>query len=120
MVQRTSRGTLDHVSSSEPRLSRPTVGSHEELTSADANPLKSNVPLATHILLVGIMLLFFLVATLITLQAGWQWWLIPAVIAIPVVVILAQRWDRRQKAKDARRAMEAELRAAAGSNRQAR
>jgi len=101
------------VSSSEPRLSRPTVGSHEELASGQVNPLKSNVPLTTHVLVVGIMLLFFVTATLITLQANWLWWLIPAVLAIPVLVILAQRWDRRQKAKDARRAMEAELRAAA-------
>ncbi len=113
MANRTARGTLEGVSSSEPRLSRPTVGSHAELTSAGANPLKSNVPLTTHILVVGIMLLFFLGATLITLQATWEWWLLPAVIAVPVVVILGRRWDRRQKAKDARRAMEAELRAAA-------
>ena len=113
MANRTGRGTLEGVSSSEPRLSRPTVGSHAELTSGDANPLKSNVPLTTHILVVGIMLLFFVGATLITLQATWQWWILPAAIAIPVLVILGQRWDRRQKAKDARRAMEAELRAAA-------
>ena len=119
VANRTAHGTLEGVSSSEPRLSRPTVGSHAELTSADANPLKSNVPLTTHILLVGIMLLFFLGATLITLQASWQWWLLPAAVAIPVIVILGQRWDRRQKAKDARRAMEAELRAAA-TGRQSR
>jgi hypothetical protein len=113
VANRTARGTLGGVSSSEPRLSRPTVGSHAELTSGDVDPLKSNVPLTTHILVVGTMLLFFLGATLITLQATWQWWLLPAAIAIPVVVILGRRWDRRQKAKDARRAMEAELRAAA-------
>jgi hypothetical protein len=100
------------VSSSEPRLRRPTVGSHEELTSADANPLKSTVPMTTHVLVVGMMLFFFVTATLITLQADWLWWLIPAVIAVPVAVILSQRWDRRQKVKAARLAMENELRAA--------
>ena len=100
------------MSSSEPRLNRPSTAAQRELTGAELNPLKSNVPVTTHILLVGIMLLFFLGATLITLQASWQWWVLPAVIAIPVVVILAQRWDHRQKAKAARKAMEAELRAA--------
>ena len=82
------------------------------MIGGEQNPLKSTVPLTTHILLVGVMLIFFIGATLITLQATWQWWVIPAVIAIPVVVILAQRWDRMHKAKAARRAMEAELRAA--------
>ena len=112
VADRTSRGTLEPVSSSEPRLNRPSTAAQRELTGAELNPLKSNVPVTTHILLVGIMLLFFLGATLITLQASWQWWVLPAVIAIPVVVILAQRWDHRQKAKAARKAMEAELRAA--------
>lgn len=76
------------------------------------NPLKSNVPFSTHILLVGSMLLFFLAATLITLQASWEWWLIPAVVAVPVVIVLAQRYQKVQKAREARRLMEAELRAA--------
>ena len=44
-------------------------------TGGDVNPLKSNVPLSTHVLVVGVMLLFLLSATLITLQASWQWWL---------------------------------------------
>ena len=112
MANRTTRGTLESVSSSEPRLNRSAADSQRELTGAEQNPLKSNVPLTTHILVVGIMLLFFIGATLITLQATWQWWVLPAVIAIPVIVILAQRWDRRQKAKAARKAMEADLRAA--------
>ncbi len=89
------------------------------MTGGEDNPLKSTVPVTTHVLLVGVMLIFFLGATLITLQATWQWWVIPAVIAIPVIVILAQRWSRMQKAKAARKAMEAELRAArqSGTNR---
>ncbi len=121
MVDPTRRGTLDYVSSSEPRLSRPsTAGSQHELTAGDENPLKSNVPLTTHILLVGVMLIFFIGATLITLQATWQWWVIPMVIAIPVIVILAQRWDRMQKARAARKAMEAELRAARQADRAGR
>jgi hypothetical protein len=112
-ANRTGRGTLDHVSSSEPRLTRPSApNSQYELTGSGENPLKSNVPLTTHILLVGVMLLFFISATLITLQATWQWWVLPAAIAIPVIVILAQRWDHMQKARAARKAAEAELRAA--------
>jgi len=46
------------------------------------NPLKSNVPLSTHVLVVGVMLLFLLSATLITLQANWQWWLSASAPAI--------------------------------------
>jgi hypothetical protein len=99
------------VSSSEPRLT-PRSGSQRELTGEDVNPLKSNVPFATHILLVGSMLLFFLAATLITLQASWEWWLIPAVVAVPVVIVLTQRYLKVQKAREARRLMESELRAA--------
>ncbi len=109
MAQRSRRGTLELVSSSEPRLNRPSaIGTQHEPTGGDENPLKSTVPLTTHILLVGVMLLFFLAATLITLQATWLWWLIPAVIAVPVVTILAQRWNRMQRARAARRAMAAE------------
>ncbi len=46
------------------------------------NPLKSNVPLSTHVLVVGVTLLFLLSATLITLQANWQWWLSASAPAI--------------------------------------
>lgn len=74
------------------------------------------MPLTTHILLVGSMLLFFLAATLVTLHATWQWWLIPAVVAVPVVVVLTQRYNKVQRARAARRLMEAELRAARPSN----
>ena len=98
------------MSSSEPRLSRPlTVGSAPELTGPDTNPLKSNVPFATHIVLIGFMLLFFVSATLITLQAAWPWWIIAVVIAIPVVVVLAQRYARVQKARRQRLELEAKL-----------
>lgn len=102
------------MSSSEPRLTRATAG---ELTGDVANPLKSNVPFTTHILLVGSMLLFFVAATLITLQATWQWWLIEVAIAIPVLVVLVERYTRARGAREARRAMEAELRAAGGPGR---
>jgi hypothetical protein len=105
------------VSSSEPRLTPPAAsGSQHELTGEEINGLRSNVPFTTHILLVGSMLLFFLIATLITLQTSWEWWLIPAVVAVPVVVVLGQRYQRVQKAREARRLMEAELRAARNPN----
>ncbi len=98
------RGTLFLVSSSEPRLTQSSAtGGQRELTGNEHNPLRSTVPLATHILLVGVMLLFFISATLITLQAGWQWWLIAVAIAIPVIVVLAERIGRVRKAREARR-----------------
>lgn len=68
--------------------------------------------MTTHILLTGTMLLFFAVCTLITLQAAWQWWLIPAVIAVPVLAVLVERTNRMLKTREATRALEAELRAA--------
>jgi hypothetical protein len=105
----TTRGTLSLVSSSEPRLSRPAVSRSEreinELISGDMNPLKSTVPFTTHILLVGSMLLFFVAATLITLQASWEWWLIEVAIAIPVVTVIVGRWNKVQRLKAERRAM---------------
>ena len=101
------------VSTSEPRPNQPTAGqqSSPALAGIDADVLKSNVALTTHILLVGTMLLFFAVCTLITLQAAWMWWLIPAVIAVPVVGVLVERANRRLKAREATRVLEAELRA---------
>ncbi len=76
-------GTLFHVRSSGPDLTgSSSTGSAPELTGGDVNPLKSNVPLSTHVLLVGVTLLFLLSATLITLQANWQWWLSASAPAI--------------------------------------
>ncbi|MET3803739.1 ABC-type multidrug transport system fused ATPase/permease subunit [Nakamurella sp. UYEF19] len=101
--------------SSEPRSTNPQPSfSHSAgaLSADNENLLKSNVPFTTHILLVGSMILFFIAATLITLQTSWQWWLIPAAIAIPVVAVLIERGKRVSKARAATRLMEAELRAA--------
>jgi len=58
------------------------AGSAPELTGGDVNLLKSNVPLSTHVLVVGVTLLFLLSATLITLQGNWQWWLSASAPAI--------------------------------------
>ena len=120
------------MSSSEPRLTKPTAGqlsaaqanrlttdphpdgplttNAQTVDSLTVNPLKSTVPLATHVLLVGVMLLFFLAATLITLQARWQWWLIPALVAVPVISVLTQRAKRVSRAREARRQLELQLR----------
>ncbi len=101
------------VSSSEPRLNpssnESTMAAHQ-LTGDPVTRPKSTVSLTTHILLVGTMLLFFLVATLVTLQVTWQWWVIPAAVAIPVVAVLAERTIRTQKARESRRALAAGLR----------
>ena len=92
-----------------PTAARPQ--SAPALAGIDADVLKSNVPRSTHVLLVGVMLLFFTIATLITLQAAWMWWLIPAVIAVPVLAVLVERTNRMLKAREASRMLEAELRA---------
>lgn len=112
-TNREGRGRLWVVSSSEPRLTPPATSASQRELTGDVDPLKSTVPFTTHVLLDGSMLLFFLAATLITLQTSWQWWLIPAAVAIPVAVILVQRYNRAARAREARRRMEAELRAAA-------
>jgi len=81
------------------------------------DPLKSNVPLSTHVLVVGVMLLFLLSATLITLQASWQWWLSAVAAAVPVTVVLIERFGRvRTARKDRRLEMESALGAAAGGD----
>ncbi len=112
------RGTLFHVPSSEPDLTgSPSTGSARELTGGDVDPLKSNVALSTHVLVVGVMLLFFLSATLITLQASWQWWLSAVAVAVPVTAVLIERFGRvRTARKDRRLEIESALRAAAGGN----
>ena len=100
------------MSTSEPRPSSSAAREQTPpaLAGIDTDSLKSNVPLSSHVLLVGIMLLFFAVATLITLQAGWMWWLIPAVIAVPVIAVLVERSNRMLKSREAARALEEELR----------
>jgi hypothetical protein len=100
------------VSTSEPGQNQPTAGQQFPAPAGiDANVLKSTVSATSHILLVGTMLLFFSVCTLITLQAAWMWWLIPAVIAVPVLAVLVERTNRMLKTREATRALEAELRA---------
>ncbi len=79
--------------------------------------MKSNVPLSTHILVVGVMLLFFLSATLVTLQASWQWWLSAVTVAVPVAAVLLERFRRvRTARKDRRLEMESALWAAVGGD----
>ena len=110
------------MSSSEPSPNQPAPAEQTRpvLAGIDADVLKSNVPFTTHILLVGVMLLFFSIATLITLQAPWMWWLIPAVIAVPVLAVLVERTNRVLKAREASRVLDAQLRAASTGPRTAR
>lgn len=110
------------MSSSESRQNQPTAGQQFPAPGIDADVLKSTVSKSSHVLLVGIMLLFFSVCTLITLQAAWMWWLIPVVIAVPVLAVLVERTNRMLKSREAARALEAELRASrpAASRRDAR
>jgi len=105
------------VPSSEPRLTPPSsAASSYELTGGEIRLLKSTVPFATHVLVVGGMLLFFIAATLLTLQAPWQWWIFEYVVAAPVLVVLGQRTLRVQKGRDARHLLEAQLRAGHGGS----
>ena len=106
------------VPSSEPDLTgSSSAGSARELTGGDVNPLKSNVPLSTHVLVVGVTLPFLLSATLITLQASWQWWLSAVAVAVPVAAVLIERFGRvRTARKDRRLEMESALGAVPGGN----
>lgn len=112
--QPSRRGTLVLVSSFDPRLTPVPAAAHPELTAADFASLKSTVPHSTHILVGGVMLLFFTTATLITLQAGLLWWLVPVAFAVPVVVVLAQRTARVNRSRASHLAVAAALREAAG------
>jgi hypothetical protein len=102
------------VSSFDPRPTPVTAAAPPELTADDFASIKSTVPHSTHILLGGVMLLFFSIATLITLQAGLLWWLIPVAVAVPVVIVLAQRARRVNRSRSSRLAAGAALGDAAG------
>ncbi|MDQ2739682.1 MAG: hypothetical protein M3Y35_13935 [Actinomycetota bacterium] len=98
----------DNVSNTDPL----NIGASrdQQLSDQQLAALRSKVPLTTHILVVGVMMLFFSIATLITLQASVIWWLIPVLVAVPVGVVLTQRWKTAAASRAARRSMEAEMR----------
>lgn len=106
------------ASSPEPSALRPTPSgpsSPSERSGDQPESPRSKVPVPTLIVLVGVMLLFLSGAILFTLQAHWVWWLIPAAIAVPVVLVLGERAARVNKARNARLALEGHLRNAGRS-----
>lgn len=98
-----------------PRPTPPGPSSTDEHSGDQPESLRAKVPLPTLIVLVGVMLLFLSGAILYTLQAHWLWWLIPAIIAVPVVLVLGERAARVNKVRNARLALETRLRNAGRS-----
>ena len=57
----------------------------------------AKVPMASLVLLISVMLLFFSTAMDITFQASWAWWILPLIALVVIVVILGQRSAARRR-----------------------
>jgi hypothetical protein len=64
----------------------------------------ATAPASTYALVIGVMATLVSFGVVVIFQPLWYWYLIPAALAIPVVVILTGRWLRRQRAKAEMRA----------------
>lgn len=60
--------------------------------------VSSRVPVSSQVLLGSVMLLFFSLRTEITLQAKWEWWVIPLAAAAVIAVVLSQRLSKHRRA----------------------
>jgi membrane protein implicated in regulation of membrane protease activity len=56
-------------------------------------------PASTYVLVVGVMATFAAFGDVLIFTPPWYWYLIPAALAVPVIVILARRWLRRRRLK---------------------
>jgi hypothetical protein len=55
-------------------------------------------------MVIGVMATLVSFGIVVIFQPTWSWYLIPVALAIPEVVILIQRWLRRQRIKAEMRA----------------
>jgi hypothetical protein len=69
-----------------------------------AERVTATAPASTYALVIGVMATLVSFGVVVIFQPLWYWYLIPAALAIPVVVILTGRWLRRQRAKAEMRA----------------
>ena len=62
---------------------------------------EEHAPATTYVLVSGVMAVFISFGIVFSLSLHWYYFLIPVVLAIPVLVILGARWSKRQQAKRA-------------------
>ncbi len=59
--------------------------------------MSTTAPASTYILVVGIMATFSAFGIVLMFTPPWYFFMIPVALALPELVILFQRWQRRQK-----------------------
>lgn len=80
------------LASSLPGGQGPTGGWH-------SGGVAEHAPASTYVLVVGVMATFAAFGIVLIFTPPWYWFLIPAALAIPEIVILAARWARRRRIK---------------------
>lgn len=66
--------------------------------------MRTTAPASTYVLVLGMVATLWAFGIVVIFLPPWYWYLIPAVLAVPEIVILAQRWARRQRLKNELRA----------------
>lgn len=57
----------------------------------------TSAPAATYVLVIGIMATFTSFGIVFSFTAPWYLFMIPVALAVPEIVILARRWQARQR-----------------------
>lgn len=69
--------------------------------------MSTTAPASTYVLVIGIMATFSAFGIVLIFTPPWYYYMIPVAIAIPELVILARRWQARQRMRrQLREAME--------------
>lgn len=64
-----------------------------------ASGVSTNAPASTYVLVSSVITTFCTFGWVVIFLPAWTWYLIPAACAVPAIVILVQRWIRRQRIK---------------------
>lgn len=71
--------------------------------------MSTNAPASSYVIIVSIIATFCTFGWVVIFLPAWYWYLIPVACAVPALVVLAQRWIRRQRIKRDLRSTLAEL-----------
>lgn len=61
--------------------------------------MTTTAPASTYLMVIGVMATLVSFGVVVIFQPAAVWYLIPAVLAVPEIIILIQRWLRRQRIK---------------------
>jgi hypothetical protein len=78
-------------------VNRPDGGPEREWHPGGVQQPSARVPLSSHLILVGVMVLFFAVAMDIVFDAPWAWWILPVLAAVPIVIGATQKQNERRR-----------------------